>query len=132
MSAKRQANLEAARTQVVSAAAAPPRLDLIAPEKRNIVFHLTPFAPGCEHASASDQIRTMTFYSRRPGQALDGLCKRLEVGPRAINIEGMPNGDVAFHPVGLPGKPWAFAWEGLTFAEAADALDQLIRLRGDQ
>lgn len=131
---KRNANLEAARRTAAAvpalAVAPPPATDVIAPEKRNVVFHLTPYAPGCEHVHAGDKARTLVFYNRRPGQALDTLCKRLEIGPAAIELTAITAVETSIHPVGRPDMPWAFIWAGLTFVETRRALDALIALRG--
>lgn len=131
---KRQAHLEAARrtaAAVPTLAVAPsPPTDVIAPEKRNVVFHLTPFAPGCEQIHAGDKARTLVYYNRRPGQALDSLCKRLKIDPAAIALTPVSSEETAIHPIGQPQRPWAFIWAGLTLAETRAALDALIALRG--
>ncbi|USQ97279.1 hypothetical protein [Caulobacter sp. RL271] len=119
---KRQANLQATTAYVQ-----PPTL-AIEPHKRNVVFHLTPWAPGCEMSLPSDRTRCFEVFNRRPGQAMDALCRRLEVGPRAIALTGLEDGSVSVHPIDQPRDPWAFIWRGLTFAEARTALDKLIEL----
>lgn len=122
---KRQANLAATAYEQ-------PSTLTIEPHKRNVVFHLTPWAPGCEQAMPSDAVRRLELFNRRPGQALHALCRRLEVGPAAVDLTGVPDGSVSVHPIGQPGLPWAFIWRGLTFAEARAALDKLIELERAQ
>jgi hypothetical protein len=132
---KRLAHLQAALASAPPPPPPPPPRPALAgdaPFKRDIVIHLTPFAPGCEHMHAGDQKRTLVYYNRRPGQALDALCKRLEIGPKAIALAAVGLTEVAIHPHGRPDAPWAFVWDGLTLNEAQQALDALIALRGDR
>lgn len=103
-------------------------ITVIGPSKRDVTFHLTPFAPGCEHLAINSPKRQFTTFGRRPGQALDGLFKRLEVSPRAVALTPLQNGETAIHPIGKPDSPWAFIWLGLTFTEAREALAALAAL----
>lgn len=102
---------------------------VIAPRKRLVVFHLTPWAPGCEMKKPSDPARCYEAPDCRPGQALRALCKRLEIGAKAIALTGMVDGTVAVHPIGQPEAPWAFIWRGMTFDEASTALAMLATMQ---
>lgn len=103
---------------------------VIAPAKRDVIFHLTPFAKGCATAAASDPARKYAVFNRRPGQALDALLKRVAVAPEQAQASPMEAGETAIHPVDRPHEPWAFVWAGLTYAEVTEALRNLQALRG--
>lgn len=92
---------------------------------RTVIFHLSPYAKGCETAAVSDSRRGFTVYKRRPGQALAALFDKLEISPQNAEVTAMLNGELAIHPVGRPHQPWAFVWNGLTAAEALPALAAL-------
>lgn len=103
-----------------------PPVTVIPGAARSVVFHLSPFAKGCEMAPVGDRRRGYTVH-RRPAEALDALFQRLDVNPRSAAVSQMANMDLAIHPIGEPRKPWAFVWEGLSAAEATDALATLHR-----
>ena len=93
---------------------------------RSVVFHLSPYAKGCETAAVNDRRRGYTV-NRRPAEALDALFQHIDVNPRRAEVTQMANFDLAIHPIGEPRRPWAFVWEGLSVTEAAEALAHLHR-----
>ncbi len=99
---------------------------LIATSARSVVFHLSPYAKGCEMAAVNDRRRGYTVH-RTPAEALDALFRHIDVNPRRAEVSQMANLDLAIHPVGEPRKPWAFVWAGLSKGEAAEALAHLQR-----
>ncbi|MCY1649105.1 hypothetical protein OVA11_19195 [Caulobacter sp. SL161] len=104
-------------------------ITVIAPEKRDVLFHLTPFAKGCASAAASDRKRRYLVTSRRPGQAIHALLTRLERAPDEVEISPCGATETAIHPIGRPHEPYAFVWEGLAFDEVATALSNLRAAR---
>lgn len=103
----------------------PAPVTVIPAEPRSVIFHLSPYAKGCETAPVGDRRRGFSVHGRRPGQALAALFDRLEISARHVAVTAMVNGDLAIHPKGEPHKPWAFVWNGLTCAEAITALTAL-------
>ncbi|ATC34138.1 hypothetical protein CA606_18365 [Caulobacter vibrioides] len=104
-------------------------ITVIVPEKRDVLFHLTPFAKGCASAAASDRKRRYLVTSRRPGQAIHALLTRLGRSPDDVEITPCGATETAIHPIGNPFEPYAFVWEGLTFDEVATALSNLKAVR---
>jgi hypothetical protein len=98
----------------------------IARAARSVVFHLSPFAKGCETAAVNDRRRGLTVH-RRPAEALDALFQHIDVNPRRAEVTQMANFDLAIHPIGEPRRPWAFVWDGLSVTEATEALKELHR-----
>lgn len=115
---KRQAHLAAASRPAVATTVIPPH-------KRLVVFHLTPWAPGCELKKPSDKARCYEVPDCRPGQALHALCRRLEIGAKAAALTALTDGSIAVHPIDQPEAPWAFIWRGLSFDDASTALAML-------
>lgn len=101
---------------------------IIPPPKRDVTFRLTPYAKGLETASVGEPTLTLTLGSRRPGQAMDVLLKRLALSPGDVEVTPTHDGSAAVHQVNDPTHVYAFAWAGLSYVEAAQAL---ARLRGD-
>jgi hypothetical protein len=102
---------------------------VIAPEKRDVLFHLTPYAKGCAMASASDRRRKYLVTGRRPGQAIDALLRKLDLSPHQVEASPLSEKESSIHPPGKPEEPFAFVWEGLTLAEVRSAIDNLKPLR---
>jgi hypothetical protein len=102
-------------------------------DKRDVTFHLTPYAPGCETAAINDRQRGLTVSNRRPGQALFALLDRLGLTADLVELAEMDNGEIAVHAPRKPHHVYAFVWSGLSMGEAAsahDGLKQHQRLRG--
>ncbi len=104
-------------------------------DKRDVCFHLSPYAPGCEHLQVNDRKRGLTVVNRRPGQALHALFERLGLTANLLAVGRLENGEITVHRVRDPGHVYAFVWSGLSFDEARrahDALVQHLALRGDR
>lgn len=115
----------------MAASVAPPAttpITVIPPAKRDVTFHLTPFAPGLNATPVGDRRRTYTVLNRRPGQALNALLRKLEIDADLVEVSPAINGEPVIHPVGLPHEPWAFVWEGLALTELITALAGLRAL----
>jgi len=96
-------------------------------DKRDVTFHLTPYAPGLEKAAVNDRQRGLTVSNRRPGQALFALLDRLGLDADLVELAEMDNGEIAVHARRRPAHVYAFVWSGLSIAEATAAHEGLIQ-----
>lgn len=110
---------------------------------RTVGVHLTPFAPGARELPLDHPRRWHVFYGVSPSQVLRATLKRLRQSPRALTaaLETAPDLDgrvdvslmghvPAEHLRQLSGDPehvpFAIFYDGLSLAETAEALAQLV------
>lgn len=106
------------------------QVDIHAAPRRDVIFHLTPFAKGLEMADINDRRRSLALFTAPPLAAVRTLLDRLSLKPNAVRVEPMENGELAVVTPGRAGSEnrWvtaAFAWEGLTLDEARAALSAI-------
>lgn len=98
-------------------------------EKRTVIVHLTPYAPGCATAWVSDKQRNRTFWDRPAGGIVRAVMTKLNRVPSSVRVETDAAGDpVMVGDVSPFGEvPLAYFWAGLTAPEILDVLGELGR-----
>lgn len=102
-------------------------IDLGPTDKRDVAFHLSPYAPGCEHLHVNDRLRGLTVSNRRPGQALHALFERLGITADLLAVGRLENGETTIHRARDPDHVYAFVWRGLSFDETRRAHENLVQ-----
>ena len=98
---------------------------------RWILVHLTPFAPDCAERALADRARWIHQGQAEPLIAMRLLLRRLGRRANQVVVRAMKMGDLGVFPAddSTRGYPLAFIVDGVTEAEARDAL---MTIAGEQ
>jgi hypothetical protein len=105
---------------------APDRITNAVRPSRDVLVHLTPFAPGLAQASTDSAKRNRVLWGRSPDQVVRVLCERLRVAPGEVQarpgFDGEP--EIARHTA--TDEPLALIWGGLSIEEINASLSAHI------